>query len=86
MAETKKIKVTIYSLQGCPYCHMAKEYFKEKGIAYTDIDVTDNDKATEEMIKRSGKTGVPQIIIGKKIIVGFDAEAIEDALKKEAKK
>ena len=86
MAETKKIKVTIYSLPGCPYCHLAKNYFKQKGIVYDDIDVSEDEDAKEEMIKRSGDTAVPQIIIGKKLIVGFDAEAIEDALKKEAKK
>ena len=74
-------KVKIYSTPTCPYCVKAKEYFKEKGVEYEDINVAEDQKAAQEMVKKSGQMGVPQIEIGEKLIVGFDQAAIEEALK-----
>ena len=38
-------KVTIYTTMFCPYCHMAKDLLKQKGVAYEEIDVNINDPA-----------------------------------------
>lgn len=74
--------VTIYTTTHCPYCKMAKEYFKRSGVEYNEINVEDDQKAAEEMVEKSGQMGVPVIDIDGKIIVGFDKGAIEKALKK----
>ena len=81
----KKIKVKVYSTPSCPYCVMAKDYLKQKGIVYEEADVSEDEDALQEMVKLSGETGVPQILIGKKLILGFDVKAIEKALAEEAK-
>ena len=77
-----KLKVKVYSTKTCPWCHKAKEFLKEKGIKFEDIDVGADQKAAEEMIKKSGQMGVPVLDINGNIIVGFDREAIEKALTK----
>ena len=41
----------------------------------------EDQEAAKEMVEKSGQMGVPQIVIGEKIIVGFDKAAIEAALK-----
>lgn len=69
--------VKVYSTPTCPYCNMAKEFLRQKGIEFEDIDVSANNEAAQEMIKKSGHTGVPQIEINGKLIVGFDRDAIE---------
>ncbi len=74
------VQVKIYSTPTCPYCNMAKEFFKEKGIEYEDINVAEDQEAEKEMVERSGQMGVPQILIGETLIVGFDKGAIEAAL------
>lgn len=76
--------VTIYSTPTCPYCKMAKEWFGEKGVAYTEHDVASDQEKAEEMVKRSGQMGVPVIDIDGKIIVGFDKKAMAEALGIEA--
>ena len=69
-------KVTVYSTPTCHYCHLAKDFFKEKGIAYTEYNVaTDLDKR-KEMVDKSGQMGVPVIDIGGDIVVGFDEEQV----------
>jgi glutaredoxin-like YruB-family protein len=74
-------KVIIYSTQTCPFCHMAKEFFKEHKIPFTDKDVGNDKKAAEEMIKKSGHMFVPVIDVGGEIILGFDKEKLIKLLK-----
>ncbi|MCX7589496.1 MAG: glutaredoxin family protein [Patescibacteria group bacterium] len=74
-------KVIIYTTPVCPYCQMAKEFFKENNIQYDEKDVSTDYVAVEEMIKKSGQLGVPVIDIDGQIIIGFDEEGIKQALK-----
>ncbi|MBI1969988.1 glutaredoxin family protein [Candidatus Woesearchaeota archaeon] len=73
--------VKVYSTPSCPWCHKAKEYLKSKGVPYDDINVAEDESAREEMIEKSGQMGVPVLDINGTIIVGFDREAIEQAIK-----
>jgi glutaredoxin-like YruB-family protein len=73
-------KVTIYSTPTCPYCKMAKEYLKENGVEYADIDVSADAQKAQVMIEKSGQMGVPVIDVDGKIIVGFDKEELKKAL------
>lgn len=77
----KMAKVTIYSTSTCPWCYKAKEFLKQNKIKFEDKDISSDDSAREEMIKKSGQMGVPVLDIDGKIIVGFDQEAIKKALK-----
>jgi glutaredoxin-like YruB-family protein len=74
-------KVKIYTTPSCPFCFMAKEYFKEKGIEFEEIDVSKDEKAAIEMIQKSGQMGVPVIEIDGQIVIGFDKEKIDELLK-----
>lgn len=59
---------------------MAKAFFKENKIDYTEINVATDLAKRQEMIDKTGQMGVPVIEIGKDIIVGFDKEKITKAL------
>ncbi len=50
---------------------------KEKGIAYTEINVAGNPEKIKEMVDKSGQRGVPVIDIDGEIIVGFDKNEFE---------
>jgi len=56
---------------------MAKEYLSQKGIEYTDYDVSKDPKALEEMIKLSGARSVPVIAACGEVMVGFDKGRID---------
>lgn len=73
-------KVTVYSTPTCPYCYMAKDFFKKHNVKFSDVDVSADEKKAEEMIQKSGQMGVPVIDIDGKIIVGYDLPAIKKAL------
>ncbi|MBI4054117.1 MAG: glutaredoxin family protein [Candidatus Doudnabacteria bacterium] len=74
-------KPIIYTTSSCPFCKMAKNYFKENSIEYEEKDVTNDTDLQQEMINKSGQFAVPVIDIGGKIIVGFQKDKIEGALK-----
>lgn len=72
--------VKIYTTSTCPYCVMAKDYFKKNNVDYKEYDVSADEAAAKEMAEKSHQMGVPVIDINGTIIVGFDREAIEKAL------
>ena len=69
-------EVTIYSTPTCHFCHLAKDFFKEKNIVFMDYDVSSNLEKRKEMIEKSGQMGVPVILIDDKIIIGFNEPEI----------
>ncbi len=74
-------KVLVYSTPTCPYCVYAKNFFKEKGVDFEDIDVSQDRARGMEMVAKSGQMGVPVIDIGGKIVVGFQPAVFENLLK-----
>lgn len=72
--------VKVYSTQTCPYCHMVKDYLKQNGVDFSDVDVSGDQKAAQDMINKSGQMGVPVVDIDGTIIVGFDRPKIAKAL------
>lgn len=72
--------VKIYTTSTCVYCRGAKEYFKEKGIEYEEVNLSENPDRVQELIQVSGQMGVPVILIDGKVIVGFNRGAIDEAL------
>ena len=78
-------KVKIYSTPTCPYCNMAKEFFKTNSIEFTSIDVSSDKKASNAMVKKTGQMAVPVIIVGEgkkeEVILGFDEERLKARFK-----
>lgn len=73
--------VKLFVTPACPYCYTLKEFLKEHNIDFEEVDVSQNEKAREEMIKKSGKMEAPIIEIDGQIVVGFDKEKITKLLK-----
>ncbi|VVB93668.1 Glutaredoxin [uncultured archaeon] len=81
---TNKIKPKLYTLSTCVHCKATKRFLKENGIEfdYVDVDKLDGrelDKVREEVMKISGGR-FPTIIIGKKVIVGFQEDKLREVL------
>ena len=72
--------IIVYTTPSCPYCQLVKEFLAQHGIDFEEVDVSSNEEAAQEMIMKSGQTGVPVTDIDGQIIVGFDEGAIRRAL------
>jgi glutaredoxin-like YruB-family protein len=72
--------VTIYSTPVCHFCHMAKDFFAENNIAYTEHDVASDLDKRAEMVDMTGQMGVPVIRIGDDVVIGFDEGKVKELL------
>lgn len=73
-------RVTVYSTPTCPWCTTLKNYLKQHRISFQDIDVSKDQNAAEELVRKSGQRGVPQTDIEGQMIVGFDKSKINQLL------
>jgi glutaredoxin-like YruB-family protein len=81
MTETKpQPRVIVFSTPTCSFCNMAKQYFRQKGVKFKDVDVSRDPVAARDMVRRSRQQGVPVIDIGGRIVVGFDRPKIDKYL------
>lgn len=66
-------KVVVYTTLLCCFCHRAKALLRQKGVAFTEIDVGMDSAKRDEMTKRAnGRHTVPQIFIGGRHVGGCD--------------
>lgn len=66
-------KVIIYTTPSCGYCKLAKQFFKDKGVAYTEVDVISDLAGRQALEQKIGRiTGVPVITVDDQSVVGFD--------------
>jgi len=72
--------IKVYSTPTCVYCKTLKEYIRNKGVSFEDIDISKNEKELQKMIKDSGQMGVPVVDIDGEIITGFDKAKIDKLL------
>ena len=64
--------ITMYTKSWCPYCDRAKRLLQEKGQTWTEIDIEADPARRDEMVRRAGRTTVPQIWVGERHVGGFD--------------
>jgi len=74
------MNVTVYSTPTCPYCHQVKAYLARRGVEFAEYDVSVDQTAAQEMIRKSGQMGVPVITIGDQMVIGFDRARLEQLL------
>lgn len=74
------MKVDIYTTPTCGYCHQAKRYLKELGVNFTEYDVSRDRAAADEMVRLTGQGGVPVIVVGGEVVIGFNRARLEQLL------
>lgn len=66
------MNIKIYSTSWCGPCRNAKRLLTEKGLTFTEIDIEENNLSREDLFELTGGRSVPQIVIDKKTIGGFN--------------
>jgi glutaredoxin 3 len=75
-------KVIVFSTPTCGWCRKLKDFLRKNNVRFSDIDISKDQVAAKDMIKKSGQQGVPQLWINNVPIVGFDKEKIKKILAK----
>ena len=65
--------VEIYTSPLCGYCHAAKRLLSQKGVSFSEIDVSRDPNHRAQMMSRAnGRHTVPQIFVGETHVGGYD--------------
>ena len=72
--------VTIYTSPTCGYCHQAKRYLADRGVAFAERDVSVDRAAAEEIVRLTGQMGVPVIVVDGQPVIGFDRARLDQLL------
>lgn len=69
-------ELRVYTTPTCPYCRQAKDWLRDHGCAFEEIDITRNVEWLREWRALTGGAGVPTIAHGKDFMVGFNPERL----------
>jgi len=74
------MEIKVYTSPACVYCHQLKDFLKDNNIDFKEIDLSKDQKAAEEFVKRTGQMAVPVTEIDGEMVIGFDLPALKQKL------
>lgn len=66
-------EVVLYATSWCPYCAKTREFFRMRGIQYTEYDI-EHSTAAATGYRRLGGSGVPVVVVGEQVVHGYNPE------------
>lgn len=63
--------IEIYTKDYCPYCTMAKDYFRNRNLEFTEIDLSKKPDELATLKERTHHMTVPQIFVDGEFIGGY---------------
>ncbi|MCX7023964.1 MAG: glutathione S-transferase N-terminal domain-containing protein [Spirochaetes bacterium] len=75
------MSIRLYSTPSCSYCRLVKDWFRARNVKFDEYNVTADQRKAEEMVCKSGQSGVPVIDVNGRIIIGFNQPELERALR-----
>ena len=77
------MEVKIYTTPACPWCKKLRDWLKANKVAYTDLDIEEEDEYRDALINKSHQMSVPVIEVDGKIIIGFNEAVLQEVFKKK---
>ena len=80
MAMNNQPTVVVFTTPTCSWCRVVKQHLKKYKIKFKEIDITKDERAARDMVRRTGQQGVPVTLIRNRPIVGFNKKEINRLL------
>ena len=78
-------KIKIYSTPTCTYCIILKKYLTDKGVAFEEVDVSQDEQAKKYMIEKTNQMTVPVTELPNgEFVVGFKKGEIDKYLEESS--
>lgn len=72
--------LTLITIQGCPLCDRARDFFARRGTPVTELDYWETPHDFRESLKVAGETVTPIVTVGDDVHVGYDEDRWTDML------
>lgn len=69
-------QIDVYTTPTCPWCGKVKEFLREKGAKYSEIDVAADPSGARKLVELTGQRSVPVTVKKDQIVVGYDPEQL----------
>lgn len=76
------MKVTLYAKDDCPPCNDIREYLKKRQIPFEEVKVPIDWRLRDEVMEVSGQGGIPVVVIGEDVIIGFQPWKMDECFSK----
>ena len=73
-------RVLVFTTPTCSWCTRVKAYLRQQHVSVRESDVTKDEKAARDLVRRTGQMGVPVVEIDGRPVVGFDKPQIDRLL------
>jgi glutaredoxin len=87
MSQPKPIsqpKIVMYTRPGCPDVARASFYLRQRGLAWEEHDITEDEDARRQVVAWTGREVTPTLWIGDAMLTEPDAADIDAALAQAA--
>ena len=64
------------------FCNRTKEFLSQKGVSFTERDVSSDEQALAEL-ERLGYRTTPVTLNDDEVVIGFDQERLEELLRRQ---
>ena len=72
--------VILFTTPTCSWCRTVKQYLRKNDIRFKEVDITRDEVAARDMVRRTGQQGVPVTLINNRSVVGFNKNEINRLL------
>ena len=80
-ASTASVSATIYVVPACDTCDQVREFLDIRKISVTEKDISKDVKLQEELKEKTGgDLRVPVLVVGDKVLSGYNRTALLEAL------
>ena len=80
MSAVRQPTVVVFTTPTCSWCRVVKQHLKKHKIRFKEVDITRDERAAKDMVRRTGQQGVPVTLILNKPIIGFNKKEINRLL------
>ena len=77
----RKHPVTLYYVENCSSCELARLYLRDRNIPFTEKNLKDDRKVQQEVVAKTGSLAVPVVTVGERVMNGFSQSLLEGELK-----
>lgn len=75
----KSAKVVVYTTPNCQHCRQVKQWLLKHEIPFLDFNVSKPGKIQKQFFRLGGRS-VPMLVIGDKLLNGFDPQELKKTL------
>ena len=79
-------KITVFTQPDSLPCEAVKLFLRDRGAEFDELDVSRNEAALRDLKEKYNSRSTPTLVIGDRVLVGFDPERIDEMLGRAPKK